>query len=587
MTIAEVRTVPTSDYLLVVPRQRGGAQHVLSSIREVLPKLTVRRGIGGIAIPGPEAAALLGATRDMDLKWSDEAVLFAENRARVSNAVVRVRRVVGDILSGDAADARTALEPSARLLDVLDDHQAVNVAAMTIDGGFGLCVFDEQGAGKTVTAIYAYDILVEKDEVDFALVVAPKSMIPEWPNDIQRFMPDLYRVAVGTGGRKEKRQAIRSGADILVTNYETISQMEPELRALLRSKGGRSILIVDESFYVKNLDAKRTQALRRLREWCQRAFVLCGTPAPNAPQDLIGQFSIVDFGLTFDGIDIPKDRDEARPIVADAIERANLHARHLKSDVLPDLPPKSFQRVVLPLQPEQQRLYCSALHDYTLELRRTDDSSFARDITSFLARRSALLQICSNPTGLGDGYDETPAKLLALDEILGELISNQREKVIVWSFYRASLEAVLHRYREYGAVRYDGAVSDTADRREAVRSFQHDAETMLMVANPAAAGAGLTLHSARFAVYESLSNQAAHYLQSLDRIHRRGQERAVEYLVLLGSGTIEESAYQRLVEKERAAQELLGDAVETHVTRDGLLREAMDSLGAVGVDVSK
>ena len=62
---------------------------------------------------------------------------------------------------------------------------------------------------------------------------------------------------------------------------------------------------------------------------------------------------------------------------------------------------------------------------------------------------------------------------------------------------------------------------------------------MVFVANPAAAGAGLTLHRARVAIYESLSNQAAHYLQSLDRIHRRGQKREVEYVVMLCDGTLE------------------------------------------------
>ena len=55
-----------------------------------------------------------------------------------------------------------------------------------------------------------------------------------------------------------------------------------------------------------------------------------------------------------------------------------------------------------------------------------------------------------------------------------------------------------------------------------MRKFQEDSRTMLFVANPAAAGAGLTLHKSHIAIYESMSNQAAHYLQSLDRIHRRG-----------------------------------------------------------------
>src|SRR5205823_1158203 len=109
--------------------------------------------------------------------------------------------------------------------------------------------------------------------------------------------------------------------------------------------------------------------------------------------------------------------------------------------------------------------------------------------------------------------------------------------------------------------------------------------SMLFVANPAAAGAGLTLHRARIAIYESLSNQAAHYLQSLDRIHRRGQTRQVDYLVLLCEGTVEIHEYDRLVQKEAAAQALLGDRVDAPVTRETMLadvRSAAELLRASG-----
>jgi SNF2 family DNA or RNA helicase len=117
-------------------------------------------------------------------------------------------------------------------------------------------------------------------------------------------------------------------------------------------------------------------------------------------------------------------------------------------------------------------------------------------------------------------------------------------------------------------------VDDVAVRREAIRRFQEDDSTMLFVGNPAAAGAGLTLHRARLAVYESMSNQAAHYLQSLDRIHRRGQTRDVEYFVLLCDQSLEVHEYERLTSKERAAQDLLGDNVVEPVTRETMLAEA-------------
>ena len=571
---ADVRVSDLLERLVITPRQSADYHALSGLLKNALPGVRVHRSVEGVSIAAENVNALLNAEVAADLRWNAEAKLFVENRNRVRQVHQQLYEQVSRIRVGGRDVANNYLT-EIEGLDVLDDHQWVNVAAMTIPEGYGLCIFDEQGAGKTVTLIFAFDVLVEKDEVDFALIVAPKSMVPEWPRDFLRFKGDLYKVEVMSGTRKQKRIAIGSGADVLVTNFETAALMEEELRALLRSYQGRAMLVVDESFYIKNLDTKRTKALRRLREWCGRAFVLCGTPAPNAPQDLIQQFNIVDFGITFDGVNIPDDHAEALPIVQQAIEKRGLFIRHLKTDVLPDLPVKSFNRVFVALQTEQKRVYAAALKNLILDLRSTDDETFQRKLTSFLAKRSALIQICSNPASVVQGYTEIPAKLHALDSILEEFIIRKGEKVILWSFYTASLSAIFTRYSHFYPVRYDGTVSDVAERREAVRKFQEDDETMLFVANPAAAGAGLTLHRARLAIYESMSNQAAHYLQSLDRIHRRGQTRDVEYLILLCDNTIEIEEYERLTRKERAAQALLRDQVEEPITRETMLREAI------------
>ena len=246
---------------------------------------------------------------------------------------------------------------------------------------------------------------------------------------------------------------------------------------------------------------------------------------------------------------------------------------------------KRFQRVMIPMAEEQTRLYRATLDGLVTDVEAVDKTDFTKQRMSFLARRAALLQICSNPSGVSETYSETPAKLVALDSLIKQLVGREREKVVIWSFYTASVEAITQRYARYGVVRYDGSMSDVGARRDAVRRFQEDDETMVFVANPAAAGAGLTLHRARVAIYESLSNQAAHYLQSLDRIHRRGQERDVEYVVMLCDSTLEVSEYDRLVQKEQAAQDLLGDYIDVPITRETFLadvREAATLLNTVG-----
>lgn len=573
----DVRVSQLLDRVVITPERVEDNMDLFNILQQALPETRVHTSAEGYWLGAHDAPALLEVGAGFDLRWGAEAFRFVENRQRVKITHQRIAQEIkaiqrgGQQLAEDYLADVTGLEP-------LDGHQWVDVAAMTLPDGYGLCVFDEQGAGKTVTLIFAFDVLVARDLVDAVLIVAPKSMLGEWPQDFQRFTNGLYKVEVIAGTLQQKRAALASGADVIVTNFETAVSMEQELTGMLRRYQGRVMLAVDESFHIKNLDAKRTRSLRRLREWCDRAFVLCGTPAPNAPHDIIQQFNIVDFGLTFGGIDVPEDRDAAHAVVQQAIDERGVYVRHLKADVIPNLPVKSFNRVLVTLQGEQLRLYVGALKGLILNLRSVDEKTFRRKLGSFIAKRSALLQICSNPTSVAEGYNEVPAKLSALDDLLEELIAKKGEKVVLWSFYTASLDAIYNRFEQFHPVRYDGSVDDVAERREAVRRFQDDDTTMLFVANPAAAGAGLTLHRARFAIYESMSNQAAHYLQSLDRIHRRGQARDVEYFVLLCDKTIELVEYERLTDKEHAAQLLLGDQADPPFTRESMLDEAINMI---------
>lgn len=546
-----------------------------------------RRHDGAVAVlRGQQAGAIDGLRLDgVEMQVDPDAHRFSTNRSRAYRMHEGLRAQVLEIRDGPIQDAASLLaDPQS--LDVLDEHQVRNVAAMTLSDCYGFCLFDEQGAGKTVSVIYAWDQLVARGFVDTAIVVAPKSMVPEWKADLERFTGGLYRCELVSGTRREKQRVLRERSDVYVTNFETVVSLRDELTALARSRGEKLLLVVDESFMVKNLDTGRSRALRYLREWCGRCFVLCGTPAPNSAHDLAGQFTLADLGVTFDGVEIPEDRPAAHKIVQEAIDTRGIYLRNLKQDVLPDLPTKRFDVVAVPLEPRQQDLYDRLAVKLRADAVEIDEEEFARQRASFMARRSALLQICSSPRSVDETYDRLPAKLQALDHLLAQL-QKAGKKAVIWSFFTASIDSIASRYSQFGIVRYDGQVPEVAARREAVRRFQTDDSIRLMVANPAAAGAGLTLTAAHTAIYESFSPQAAHYLQSLDRIHRRGQDSDVRYVILLGENTVEEAEYKRLRDKEVAAQALLGDDITPPLTRQLLIEElsvvpAKSDQGALG-----
>ncbi len=118
----------------------------------------------------------------------------------------------------------------------------------------------------------------------------------------------------------------------------------------------------------------------------------------------------------------------------------------------------------------------------------------------------------------------------------------------------------------YGAV--PTGDDDTYDTREGrVKRFHEDPACAVLIANPAAAGEGMSLHEAcHDAIYLDRSYNTTHYLQSIDRIHQLGLPPGVETNIRIfqtvapkGIGSIDRSVNRRLAVKLRNLQQLLDD----------------------------
>lgn len=454
--------------------------------------------------------------------------------------------------------------------DILDLPQQFAVNAMTTPNLLGLCLFDEQGSGKTVMTISAFDILRGNNEIDAMIVVCPKSMILEWGKDIKKFLQDKYSVSIADGNSEKRREIALSKFDILVSNYEGLSPM----RIVLNAKASklRFLLVVDESYYAKNENASRSQVVKEIRNFCQRCFVLCGTPAPNSPYDLINQFNLADLGYTFSTFKQTNNLDSDKSKIKGLLSSRGTYIRRQKEEILDFVPNKNFHLVKVDLPSEQRDMYERARSSLELELRTYDNKTFKKNLRSYYQKRSALLQICVTPGHIDHSFTKTPAKYIELDKLVNRLIEEQR-KVIIWTFYKASINDLLTRYEQYEPLVIDGETS-SEERKNAVEVFQNDTSRFLFIGNPSAAGAGITLHASYDAIYLSYTNQAAHYLQSLDRIHRRGQKAtSVNYYLLVCSNTIEEFEVMRLRARELQQHELLGDTISWPSSLDDALAE--------------
>jgi len=459
--------------------------------------------------------------------------------------------------------------------NILEPAQSVAVAAMTVPDLLGLCLFDEQGSGKTVMTIAAFDILKSQRIIDAMIVVCPKSMVNEWPKDINRFLPGKYKVEVPSGDRQAKYKSALKAFDIIVTNFETIALMQSAISGAAQTLN--FLLVVDESFYVKNASALRSHITAEIRSNCKKCYLLCGSPAPNSPYDIINQFDLADLGYTFNNFSKSKDEKKDREIITKLVDTRGAFIRRLKTDILASVPTKNFHIIKANLKGRQLLLYEKARFELLLELKGLDNTTFKKHLASYFQKRAALLQICTTPSSIDPTIIDTPVKYEKIDNLLNDLISAKR-KVIIWSFFKSSIEELFARYSKYDPLRIDGT-TDSNHRSEYVNLFQNDPNRMLFIGNPAAAGAGITLHSSYDAIYVSFSNQAAHYLQSLDRIHRRGQKAAaVNYYIIICENTIEEKEIIRLRKKELQQHSLLGDHITWPTTLDDALNE-LDSHG--------
>lgn len=442
---------------------------------------------------------------------------------------------------------------------ILDVHQGVAVNCMTVPGLLGLCLFDEQGTGKTITGLAAFDLLKRSGAVDALLITAPKTLLENWKDEAERFLPVSPNIYIASGDKEARYRALGSGFDVYLLTYENLIADIESLKSLARTK--RLLLAMDESFFIKNPDAKRSMAAMELRGYCKRCFVLCGTPAPNKPSDLVHQFTMADNGYAFG--DPATQRAQALDdyaTIESIIDSRGVYLRRTKKSVLPDLPDKDYKIVELEMSPKQRSLYDEAKTELILYLKSLDNKSFKRNLTTYFQKRNALLQICIDPSLIDPLYNETPCKFAYLEFTLPEFIETKGEKVVVWSVYTKTIDRIVQSFSRYNPARIDGKVAKVADRQLMVERFQKDDSCKVFVGNPAAAGAGITLHKAKTSIYLSYSNQAAHYMQSLDRTHRRGQTAdSVEYLFLVAKDTIEVKEIKRLIEKQGQQSNLLGD----------------------------
>jgi SNF2 family DNA or RNA helicase len=189
-------------------------------------------------------------------------------------------------------------------------------------------ISDEQGLGKTVQALAA----LEADDAFPAIVVCPASLKLNWAREARKWLPHR------SIGVVEGRSEVFPKDDITILNYEIVAAHRRAL-ALATPRA----LVVDESHYCKNPQAKRTHAVRRLAESIPPdglRLALSGTPVLNHAEELVSQLRVLGRIEEF-GSGARFARQFGGELSEERLHwhlRRHCFVRRLKREVLPQLP---------------------------------------------------------------------------------------------------------------------------------------------------------------------------------------------------------------------------------------------------------
>jgi len=414
---------------------------------------------------------------------------------------------------------------------------------------------DEQGLGKTVEALAA----LEADGAYPAIVVCPASMKLGWQREAARWLPHRSVVVV------EGRSAVPpSGGEITILNYEIVAAH----RETLARRRPRA-LVVDESHYCKNPQAKRTQAVRRLANAVAPdglRLALTGTPVLNHADELIPQLRVIgrleDFGS---GARFSRQfRGELSEERLHWHLRRRCFVRRLKSEVLPQLPAK--RQVVIPVALTNEPEYRLAEQDVIAWLRSQplDLSELnARIAATLRAKRLAQLGALQRLAARG----KLAAALAWIEDFLAS-----EEALVVFARHVEVQQAVLARFPD--ALHLLGGDS-LAEREASIAAFQAPEGPPLIVCATRVAAQGITLTRASNVAFLELEWTPAIHDQAEDRCHRIGQRDAVTAWYLLAAETIDETM-ARLIQQKREIVAAVTDGRREH--SDGMVESVVREL---------
>ena len=442
----------------------------------------------------------------------------------------------------------------------LMDFQREGLEFAVRQGGRVL-IGDEMGLGKTVQGLAAAAAFPEDRP---CLVVCPSSLRSAWSQALQDWL------GAREGERLQTVMATKDGAtfwgEYVVASYDFVAKHAERICGCLRPE----FVILDESHYIKNHNAKRSKAAVELTRQARRAVLLTGTPALNRPIELYQQLRalhpkvfphVKPYGERYckGGFQFGMYRGASNTKELHNLLHSGIMIRRLKKDVLTQLPPKQRQAIHLFLDPKARQI----LRELNSELKEL--GSVAQDgPRPDAAQREHQMLLNKLYLATAD------TKKSAVVEYLSVLLENE-QKFIVFAHHKLMIEEIdaALRRKKVQFIRIDGS-TPAQERGGRVKKFQEDGNVLVALLSFGAAAEGLTLTAASTVVMAELVWKAGQLVQAEDRAHRVGQVSSVNIHYLLADGSVDDIVWRSVQNKlELVGRVLNGVEDNLELQREG------------------
>ena len=439
--------------------------------------------------------------------------------------------------------------------------------------------FSVPGAGKTTTLLAVHSIAKQQGLVSKLFIICPINAFISWEDEISLIFDDIKSL-------KPHRLTIDElnttgilpiqNSDVVIVNYEKLRR---NIKTIVPYFIANKVhLVLDESHRIKSGENNISyNQIIKISDLAKRRDILSGTPMPQSYLDLVPQFNFLWPGEALIP-DLSKTKIDSQSLLLNASIK-NLFVRTTKNELELKEPNINYEFVSMgPIQNELYKLFKSEAARLLARMDKLPKNNFRRVGRSVIK----LLQAATNPMLLGtmDEYDEELIQLpdkAILWELLEEYIRYEKpqkiemiklkvqenfkrlpqDKILIWSSFIKNIKLLETIFKEHNPVSIYGGVAsgdelDEMSREGRIRKFHNDPTCRIMIANPQACGEGISLHKVcHYAIYLDRTFNAAHYLQSIDRIHRLGLPKDIDTKIdiLISKGSIDEVALKRLNEK--------------------------------------